>query len=127
MTKMDWSRARRWRSTESISRPIVATERMQAFDRGGSARRRPSQGKLWLALDLSQAAQGSPAHLARFGFNMLAAWCPVCRAVERMPFKDLRADHLGLAGEDLGRALSCPDCNGPRAVTPIAERVVRRE
>ncbi|QRG09266.1 hypothetical protein EZH22_14005 [Xanthobacter dioxanivorans] len=119
MTRMNWGRARRWKPEDSLSRPTVATDRMESF---GSARR-PAQRTLPLPATASSTI--TLAYLAGFGFNRLSAWCPSCRAVARISFEELAAEHLDRAPEDLGTALACPDCGSSRALSPMAEKAVR--
>ncbi|MFG1331129.1 hypothetical protein V5F41_07725 [Xanthobacter autotrophicus] len=119
MTRMNWDRARRWKPEDSLSRPAVATERMQAF---GSARR---SAQRTLPLPVAATPTITLAYLAGFGFNRLTAWCPCCRAVTRMSFGDLAAEHLDRAPENLSTAMSCPDCGTARSITPMKEGVVQ--
>lgn len=119
MTRMNWGRARRWNPEDSLSRPAVATERMEMF---GPARRSTQRT---LPLPVAASPTISLAYLAGFGFNRISAWCPNCRAVAHFPFGELAAEHLDRAPEDLGSVLSCPDCGTPRAVSAMAEKAVR--
>lgn len=119
MTRMNWGRARRWKPEDSLARPAIATDRMEAF---GCARR-PAQRALPLPAGASPTI--TLAYLAGFGFNRVSAWCPSCRAVVRMSFEDLAAECLDRTPEDLGTALSCPDCGAARSISAMAEKAVR--
>lgn len=116
MTRMNWSAPRkRWDPETSFARPLPAIDRKPRPPRTASAPAAASTSATGISL----------SYLAGFGFNRLTAWCPNCRVVAHMAFADLAAEHLERAPEDLGSVLSCPDCSTPRAVSAMAEKVLR--
>ncbi len=116
MTRMNWGAPRkRWDPETSFARPLPALDRKPRAPRPASA---PAAAP-------TSSAGISLSYLAGFGFNRLSAWCPGCRVVAHMAFADLTAEHLERPPEDLSSVLPCPDCATPRAVSAMAEKVVR--
>lgn len=116
MTRMNWGAPRkRWDPETSFARPLPSLDRKPRAPRPASPRAEAS----------ADATNVSLSYLAGFGFNRLSAWCPGCRVVAHMAFADLSAEHLERTPEDLGSILPCPDCATPRAVSAMAEKVVR--